>query len=101
MAVEIIEDNGGLLIRVRNADGSEYWVRRSRVQHIGGGVYETCTETRAQELRAAYARAEERKRKKMVEEANREAANAADELEGELAMQGPSRTLRTSTSGGR
>ena len=80
MAIEIIEDTGGLLIRVRNADGNEYWVRRSRIQHVGGGVYETCGEKRGQELREAFARKQK---------------------SGELAMQGPSKTLRTSTSGGR
>lgn len=86
MAIEIIADTGGLLIQVRNADGNEYWVRRSRVQHIGGGVYETCSELRAKELRAAFARAEEKTRK---------------QKSGELAMTGPSKNLKTSTSGGR
>lgn len=85
MAIEIIADTGGLLIQVRNADGNEYWVRRSRVQHIGGGVYETCSELRAKELRAAFARAEEKARKKKSGDS----------------MQGPSRNIRTSTSGGR
>jgi hypothetical protein len=72
MAIRILEDNGGLLIRVADEDGMEFWMRKSRLQPIGGGAYDIVTERRAKELRTAYARAEERKRKKAVAEANRE-----------------------------
>jgi hypothetical protein len=47
-------------------------MKKSRLQHIGGGVFDIVTERRGKELRAAYARAEERKRKKQVEKANQE-----------------------------
>jgi hypothetical protein len=72
MAIRILEDNGGLLIRVADEDGMEFWMKKSRLQHIGGGVFDIVTERRGKELRAAYARAEERKRKKQVEKANQE-----------------------------
>lgn len=72
MAIRILEDNGGLLIRVADEDDMEFWMKKSRLQHIGGGVYDIVTERRAKELRAGFERAEERKRKKQIEKANQE-----------------------------
>lgn len=54
---EIITDNGGKLIEIRNlADGDTCWCRRSRLQNVGGGEYALVSQERAKTLRAQYTR---------------------------------------------
>lgn len=81
MALTILEDvPTSQLVRVRDEHGFEFYTMRRRLQHVRGEEYALLSVERAKTLRAQYARKQK---------------------SGELAMTGPSRNLRTSTSGGR
>jgi hypothetical protein len=77
---QIIDDNfGGPLVLIKNnATGEECWAKRSRLRRVDG-AWMILTDREHELLMAT------RKRR----------------ATGELAMTGPSKTLRTSTSGGR
>jgi hypothetical protein len=76
---QIVDDNfGGALVQIKNnATGEECWAKRSRLRGVDG-AWMILTDREHELLMAT------RKRRTQ-----------------EMAMQGPSRTIRTSTSGGR